>query len=345
MTSHLIIGGGPAGSYLAYLLARRGERVDLYERNADQVRNPKPCAGGIHRWWVERTKVPLPDDMVAAPIQRALVFYGDRLITEVGGRGSILGYVIRRGAFERYLQEEAERMGARVVYEAKHTIDGYDRVYLAEGAAGTVKKSLGLSERRPPDDFHVAVQVIGSGDEPQEGALELYFDDLVPGGYAWRFPGMIPGTRDSAVEVGLGVPAPMGGSAWGILERWMDRMGIRVRPAVRHAHIIPTSRPQRQAFGRVMVLGDDAYLTNPVTGGGIHSALLSALSAADGKPVPRSFRIQSRILYAARNRIVSAPPAKVASVIRSVGPSLARDDREPPYRLMVRLARAFISMI
>jgi hypothetical protein len=61
--------------------------------------------------------------------------------------------------------------------------------------------------------------------------------------------------------------------------------------------------------------------------------------------VPRSFRIQSRILYAARNRIVSAPPAKVASVIRSVGASLARDDREPPYRLMVRLARAFISMI
>jgi len=344
-TRHLIIGGGPAGSYLAYLLAQRGDHVDLYERNIDQVNHPKPCAGGVARWWVERTKVPLPDDMVAARVDRMLIFYGDRLINEVGERGATIGYVIRRGAFERYLQEEAERMGARVIYEAKHTIDGYDRAYLAEGAVGTVKRSLGLSEERPPDDFHVAVQAIGSGPEPQDGALELYLDDHVPGGYAWRFPGMIPGTRDSAVEVGLGVPAPVGGRAWGILERWMDRTGIRVKPAVRHAHIIPTSRPQRQTFGRVIILGDDAYLTNSITGGGIHAALLSALSAADRKPVPRSFRIQSRIIYAARNRFVNIPPARAASVIRSMGSSIAYNGSEPPYRVMVRAARMFISML
>jgi len=341
MTRHLVIGGGPAGSYLAYLLAKRGERVDLYERNADQVRHPKACSGGIARWWVRRTGVPLPDDVVAARIDRGRILYGDRVLWEAGGGGAELGYILRRGAFERYLQEEAEGMGARIIHESKHSIDGYDRVHLAEGAAGTVKRSLGIAEDRPVDDFHMGVQIIGYGPEPDGGrALEVYVEEEVTGGYAWRFPTMIPGTRDYAVEVGLGVPMSMGGRAWDILNKWLERRGWRIRPVVTQAHIIPTSHPQRQKFGRVMVLGDDAYLTNPITGGGIHAALLSALSAADGKPVPRSFRIQTRILYAAKSRVVRMPPSRVAEMIRSVGGSVTYSGDEPPYRKFMSAVRA-----
>ena len=332
-TRHLIIGGGPAGSYLAYLLAQRGEHVDLYERNVDQVRHPKACSGGVAKWWIKRTGVPLPEDVVAAHIDRGRILYGDEVLWETGGKGAELGYVLRRGAFERYLQDEAERLGARIIHRARYSVSGYDRVYLAEGAVGTVKRSLGLASPRPIDDFHMGVQIIGYGPEPDGGrTMEVYVEEEVTGGYAWRFPTMIPGTRDYAVEVGLGVPMRMGSRAWDILERWLERRGWNIRPVVRQAHIIPTSHPQRQKFGRVMVLGDDAYLTNPAAGGGIHAALLSALRAADWKSVPYRFRLQTRILYKAKSLGVKMSPSEVVKIIRTVGPSVTYSGDESPYR-------------
>jgi 2-polyprenyl-6-methoxyphenol hydroxylase and related FAD-dependent oxidoreductases len=40
----IIVGGGIAGSFMAYLEAKKGEKVVLYERNPNQEKNPKRVA-------------------------------------------------------------------------------------------------------------------------------------------------------------------------------------------------------------------------------------------------------------------------------------------------------------
>jgi flavin-dependent dehydrogenase len=338
---NLIVGGGPAGSYLAYILASRGEEVRLYEKNARQAWNPKACSGGIAKWWVERTRVPLHQDLIADTIDKVVIKYGDAELWSSEGSG--FGYILRRGAFERSLQEDAAAMGADVRYYPIFDVSGgYDRIFIAEGAAGTVKKSLGMDEPRDIDDFHMGVQYIGRGPEPEAHTIEVYADDLVPGGYAWRFPTVIPGTRDSAIEVGLGVPLSMGSDAWHILDKWMEKMGWHVEPAIKQGHIIPTNRPQRQHFRRngkdFFVLGDSAYLTNPVTGGGIHAALLSALYASEGKPVPYSFRVQTRILYRVKQKMLTIKASEAAEIIRKIGANI-KYDGGPPYAKLISASR------
>ena len=331
MTGSVIIGGGPAGSYLAYLLAKKGEKVDLYERNPRQDKQPKPCSGGVARWWLNRTQVPISDEFVGDTIKTVRIIYGKETIWEATPSKEA-GLILTRGKFERWLQKEAGDLGARVHYEARHNhFEDADKVYLAEGASGQIKKSLGLSEARKPDDFHTGIQLIGSGPvEPH--TIEVYADDLLQGGYLWRFP------HELGVEVGLGIPATHASEAWPILDRWLEKMGWHVDVKIRQTHIIPTNYPQRQDFGKFMVLGDAAYLTSPISGGGIHAALFSAQRAAEGKTVGRKFALQTRLMYRARNSVIKMPPHKVAELIKGL-PDVGYDVMESPYNKLVTVLR------
>ena len=48
----IIVGGGIAGSFMAYLEAKKGEKVVLYERNPNQEKSPKACSGGVSTMWL-----------------------------------------------------------------------------------------------------------------------------------------------------------------------------------------------------------------------------------------------------------------------------------------------------
>jgi len=60
-----IVGGGPAGAYLAYLLAKEGIEVTIFD---DSHPREKPCGGGISPKALERFpilgKVPHPKRML-----------------------------------------------------------------------------------------------------------------------------------------------------------------------------------------------------------------------------------------------------------------------------------------
>jgi flavin-dependent dehydrogenase len=328
---NLIIGGGPAGSYLAYLLAKKGQKVDLYERNPRQDKNPKPCSGGTARWWLNKVGVPISNEFVADTIKTVRILYGTETIWEATP-SSDAGLILTRGKFERFLQKEAADMGANVHYEARYNhFEGYDHVFLAEGARGQIKKSLGMDERRKMNDFHMGVQLIGSGPvEPH--TIEVYADDMLQGGYLWRFP------SELGVEVGLGIPASRARDAWPILNKWIEKMGWKINAQIRQTHIIPTNYPQRQDFGKVMILGDNAYLTSPISGGGIHAALYSALRASEGRTVGKKFAVQSRIMYMARNRVIEMEPARVAELIKGLD-GVSYDTTESPYGKLVTVLK------
>ncbi|MEM0011099.1 MAG: hypothetical protein QXT84_05350, partial [Candidatus Bathyarchaeia archaeon] len=160
----------------------------------------------------------------------------------------------------------------------------------------------------------------------------IYADDILQGGYLWRFP------HELGVEVGLGIPASHASMAWPILNRWVEKMGWKIDPKLRQTHVIPTNYPQRQDFGKFMILGDAAYLTSPISGGGIHAALFSALRAAEGKTVGKKFVVQSRFMYLARNRVIGLPPAKVAELIGGLK-NVSYTPTESPYAKLVTILK------
>ena len=59
------MGGGIAGSFMAYLEAKKGEKVVLYERNPNQEKNPKPCSGGCATMWLNYVGLKPPKDVIA----------------------------------------------------------------------------------------------------------------------------------------------------------------------------------------------------------------------------------------------------------------------------------------
>jgi len=285
------------------------------------------CSGGVARWWLSQTGVPVSSEFIGDTIKTVRILYGKKVIWE-SSPGGEAGLILTRGKFERFLQKEAADLGARVHYEARYNgFSDYDRVYIAEGASGQVKKRLGLAEPRNVDDFHLGVQLIGSGPvEPH--TIEVYADDILQGGYCWRFP------HELGVEVGLGIPASHGQEAWPILGKWLDKMGWKVNAQLRQTHIIPTNYPQRQDWGKFWLLGDAAYLTSPISGGGIHAALFSAKRAAEGRTVGRKFALQSRIMYMARNKVISLPPSRVAELISGLN-GVTYNVNESPYDKLV----------
>ncbi len=170
----------------------------------------------------------------------------------------------------------------------------------ADGSNGQVRRlarSLGrsgeaLSPAAPADGFALEATVpysalpaaLPGGDAPHD----LVFDFApLPGGYGWLFP------KGDHINIGVGAFAPSGADAATDLKQvtralltqyceqklGISQMGGNTPPHITGQHLGMgghTYVPQ----GRVLLVGDAAGLVDPLTGEGIHSAVVSGQAAA-----------------------------------------------------------------
>src|SRR6202046_3937857 len=136
-TDVLIIGGGPAGSTSATLLARSGHRVTLIEK----ARHPRFHIGES----LLPANLPLLEQLGVADEVRAIGMqkWGAEFISPWDGRQQDFrfgeawdksmpyAYQVRRSEFDRILIRHAERSGAQVIEGARVTA-----VDLGQGDAG-----------------------------------------------------------------------------------------------------------------------------------------------------------------------------------------------------------------
>jgi digeranylgeranylglycerophospholipid reductase len=108
-------------------------------------------------------------------------------------------------------------------------------------------------------------------------AGEIYFDPAYAGGYGWLFP------KGETANVGVAVNARLGARPGEALAHLLDRLGLPAASVVgRLGGLVPTGGPVRQLrVGNVLLVGDAAGLTHPVTGGGIAPAVLSGQMAGE----------------------------------------------------------------
>lgn len=278
-----IVGAGPSGTVLAYLLARQGLKVLLLEKT--RLPRPKICAGGI----TVRAGALVPFAFNEC-IEN--VIYGVRLSfnlvpERVRTYHLPLAYMVLREKFDAFLAARAQEAGVSLEdgVEVRNIKQEKDLVLVetlsdtfatpllagADGANSAVVRSLGLR-----DSFEYGlglnsqVDVDSSCLEQWNGLIGL--DWGIRGGYAWVFP------KKDQVSSGAAGSLREARKLKPYTQKLIEafQLGNPGEQKIQ-GHLMPVRKPAAPlSFERMLLLGDAAGLIDPLSGEGIYYALKSA---------------------------------------------------------------------
>jgi len=282
-----IVGAGPAGARAAYVLARRGARVTIFDASHPRE---KPCGGGVTGRALSRVADAIDVGAFPRTVIRSARFADDAIVA-LDGDALV---VASRAAFDVALLDAAVRAGANLVRARVTNVEvGDDRVAIettggrfaaafvvgADGANSLVRRRVAAPFRR--DQLSIATGFFAHGATGDEIAIEL---TPSPPGYLWSFP------RPDHLAIGICAPADGGIGAAALrarAARWIDASriapGARLDPyswpipslSARDLEILPL------AGDRWALVGDAAGLVDPITREGIFFALASADGIAE----------------------------------------------------------------
>ena len=301
----LVVGAGPAGIAAALTLHSAGINVVVVDKA--QFPRDKCCGDGLTTGAL-RLLDELGFNPTSVPSWRTC---NDAWLRSPNGREMCLPLPRGAGQFaaiaprvelDNALVEHARHCGVKVIDGhgfislATHgdhllvEIENHESVrcnYLiaADGMWSPVRKSVGLSSPGYLGEWHAFRQYASNVTGPARDRLYVFFEkDLLPG-YAWSFP-----LTDNRVNIGFGILRGGNYTVQDMKQLWPD---ILARPHIaaalgaeavfddRHtAWPIPARvTTATLGAGRVLLVGDAACVTDPLTGEGIGQALLSGVLA------------------------------------------------------------------
>jgi digeranylgeranylglycerophospholipid reductase len=284
----IIVGAGPAGSYIAYELASSGHDVAVFEEKSASRLNV--CCTGIISTECFQS-LDLGTDGILTRVNSAKLFSPSgrclRLQTE-----NIQAYVVNRPLLDKALASKAQSQGAQYFFSSPvidiipegdsiqaetlcfgaREIFSARAVVLANGFRPKLPWKLGLGRIK---NFLVGAQAeieAKNVDEP-----EVYFgQEAAPGLFAWLVP-----TSTNKAYVGLLATS----QAKLHLQNFLNNLSCQGRITSREVEIeqkvIPVGTLARSYGDRVLVIGDAAGQVKPTTGGGIYFGHLGARIAAE----------------------------------------------------------------
>lgn len=275
----LIVGAGPAGCAAARAAAERGARVRVVERRT-QVGVPVQCAEYIPALLLGQ--LDLGQNVVAQSVRG--------MKTQVPGAPvkvtAAPGYTIFRDRFDQALAHAARAAGATIMLgtRALGQIDqgrvmlrsqGGDETEIeatviigADGPRSTVGHWVGAVNRRLLPGIQVTVPLVA----PLK-YNEIYFSPDIMAGYGWLFP------KGRVANVGLGFKRAPGGQPRirQRLDEFLDRLRrlgkVSGTPLSAATGWIPTAPLTRAVYNQILLVGDAAGHTHPITGAGIFTAV------------------------------------------------------------------------
>ena len=307
----VVVGSGPAGATTARVAAERGLQVLLVDKK-QELGAPIQCSGAVSAHALSDANLRPEEEFVSTPIFGFAVYdpagvattLDYKLLKPAEYHHAPLGYVVDRRRFDRYLMTLAERAGVEAWLKTEALGyapqgDGAAEVQLkrfgrlttvrtrvivgADGLQSQVGKWAGLRTQIKLSELASCLQLIVDRVETN-GLLELVIGhDWAPGGYAWLFP-----KGHGYAEVGLGVVRTMTDkdARWHLdhfmqnsfmAERFKDCRILEVQGGG-----VPLAAPLKKQYAdHIILVGDAARNVNPITGGGIHTALRGGLIAGN----------------------------------------------------------------
>jgi digeranylgeranylglycerophospholipid reductase len=297
----LVIGGGPGGAVAAGDLAARGHSVCLVEKRP-AIGVPVRCAEGIGKDVLAEFIDP-DERWISAEINGARLVApdGTSMTIEQEMAGSKVGYILDRKIFDRDLVWQAASKGAEVYVKTRATgaivengaVKGAtiatcgqtrevraDVVIAADGVESKFPRWCGMDSAVPMRELMSCAQYLLT-DIDIEPAMTVFYlgNKVAPEGYAWVFP---KGDRTANVGVGISTRRSRDGNR---ARDYLDRFVTAHFPEGKTIEYIVGGvsvcrpLPCTVADG-LMVVGDAARLSDPITGGGIYNAMHTGRLAA-----------------------------------------------------------------
>lgn len=302
-TDVLVIGAGPAGSSTAKHAALNGANVILMDKKSE-IGAPKRCAEGVSKEGLSKLGIEPNSRWVTKELS------GVRLVspngTDVWMREDQVklpeaGYILERKVFDKFMAMDAARAGATIMIKTlargmRKDYEGYivscesmgedfeikaKIVVGADGPESRVGRWGGLKTAVKPKNMESGIQFEMVGLEMEDpNCIEFYFGSVAPGGYAWIFP-----KGDDIANVGLGIVSTFTDkSAYEHLLEFVKNC-----PATKNAQPVELNIGGDPVGGmlknlvkdHLMIVGDAAGHVNPLTGGGIITALEAGMYAGE----------------------------------------------------------------
>jgi geranylgeranyl reductase family protein len=281
----VIAGGGPAGAYCAFELARKGINAVVFDHSHPRE---KPCGGGITSSVIEKfpfTEKFLPKDGISADFK--IISCTNQQVVATGLRK---GFSISRRYFDEEILNMAIQNGARLIKERVTDVwrkqnfwkiktnkrllstkilvgaDGVNSLVRRETIGAIPKENLGLG-----------YGYVATGVEKEYRTFK--FLDVIPG-YMWIFP------RDNHSSVGIGSELKYGNMLKKLLDDFIRSYCPHIKVISRFAAMLPSAKDPDfftlPCVGKNWILvGDAAGHVDPITGEGILYALWSGKLAAE----------------------------------------------------------------
>ena len=272
----LVVGLGPAGASAAREAARAGASVLAVDRKR-AAGAPVQCAEFVPRLIGQDVEGVAP--VAVQPIEAMHTFVEAADFDSADG---FTGTMIDRGRFDALLVVQAEDAGAECRFDTvwDHGFAVAARLVIgADGPRSKVRAAAGLPQPRLIETRQITVPLLDSN-----RATDIFLSAEIEGGYAWLFP------KGDAANLGVGVAPAARRQLKPVLETLRKRLiaegrigdtvlghtggAIPVDGIVGPAAVLPDGTP-------VLLAGDAAGLTNPVTGAGIPAAVMSGALAGE----------------------------------------------------------------
>ena len=291
-----IIGAGPAGSYLAYLLAKQGKEVTIFEEH-DAVGKPVQCTGIVTHSIEKFFK--LKNDVIAKKLNKVVVVSKNNKISV-----DVDEIVMWRDRFDMFVADMAQEAGAEILlnhkfvgFNGKNSIKIRDKknnkikevktdaIVGADGPYSSVAKAAGInSDSKNYIGMQAKVRL-----SMDTTSFETYFGSDFPNFFGWCVP-----ESENTARIGIGCFE----NAQEYFYRFLKRRTGNKDILCWESGLIPLYNPKKKIQkDNVYLIGDAATQVKATTGGGIIPSLKAVQTLCDCianyKDYNKEFRKQS----------------------------------------------------
>ena len=291
-----IVGAGPAGSYLAYLLAKQGQKVSIIEEH-DTIGRPVQCTGIVTHSIEKFFK--LKNDVIAKRLDKVVVVSKSKKIDV-----DVDEIVMWRDKFDQFVAEMAQDEGAEILLNHKFIgFDGRNSINVKDnknkktkkiktdtiiGAGGpysAVAKSAGISS----NSKHYMGMQAKVKLKMDTSSFETYFGSDFPNFFGWCVP-----ESENVARLGIGCFE----NAQHYFYKFLKQRTGADNIICWESGLIPLYKPKKIIQkDNIYLIGDAATQVKATTGGGIIPSLKAAQTLCDciinNKNYDKEFKRQS----------------------------------------------------
>jgi geranylgeranyl reductase family protein len=296
----IVIGGGPVGCFVAYILSKLGKKPIVFEEHKE-IGKPDHCAGHLSIKSLRDIGLyPLPNNIVENEFTKATFYSHDGFSFHIKLIKPVT-CVVNRELFDKFIFNKAKNAGAIFYLNSKvqslKIQNGYVRgvkvlkngseaffrskiIIDSEGISSRIIKQTSLLPLNPMKLVYAVSAQVKNVKKLKSDCVHVFFgESYAPGFYAWIIPKL-----NGIVKIGL---ASNTGNPNDYLDRLMKNHPVASKYLrnsqiiSKEFHSIPLGGPIPKLFQNgFMALGDVASQVKPTTGGGVVFGLKSAIIAA-----------------------------------------------------------------